>query len=131
VTPTWQNRAACIGHTGELFFAPEHEYPRAKDRRIAQAKVICGGCPVRAECLAYAEAHDEKHGIWGGLTEMERGAAQTRSKAKKTVSYVHGTRGGAGGHRNRGEDPCEVCRLAENAYMLAYNKAKKAQRRAS
>ncbi len=27
---------------------------------------------VRAECLEYALAHDERFGIWGGLSERER-----------------------------------------------------------
>ncbi len=37
-----------------------------------EAKKICTGCEVRAECLAYALAHDERFGIWGGLSERER-----------------------------------------------------------
>ncbi|HVT20624.1 MAG TPA: WhiB family transcriptional regulator, partial [Mycobacteriales bacterium] len=27
---------------------------------------------VRGECLSYALAHDERFGIWGGLSERER-----------------------------------------------------------
>lgn len=127
---TWQDHAACAGRHGELFFAPDHEVPRARDCRIAQAKVICGTCPVSKECLDYAEENDEKFGIWGGLTEKERGK-DSGERPRKAVSYVHGTRGGAGRHRSHGEDPCEICRLAENAYMVNYNKAKKAQRKAS
>jgi WhiB family redox-sensing transcriptional regulator len=37
-----------------------------------EAKRICSGCEVRAECLEYALAHDERFGIWGGLSERER-----------------------------------------------------------
>jgi WhiB family redox-sensing transcriptional regulator len=29
-------------------------------------------CDVRQECLEYALAHDERFGIWGGLSERER-----------------------------------------------------------
>ena len=36
------------------------------------AKKVCTGCEVRAECLEYALAHDERFGIWGGLSERER-----------------------------------------------------------
>lgn len=32
----------------------------------------CGWCPVRAECLAYALAAGERHGVWGGLLPTER-----------------------------------------------------------
>ena len=32
----------------------------------------CTGCEVRGECLEYALAHDERFGIWGGLSERER-----------------------------------------------------------
>ena len=36
------------------------------------AKKTCLGCPVRHECLQYALDHDERFGIWGGLSERER-----------------------------------------------------------
>ena len=38
----------------------------------ARAKQICAGCPVRLDCLQYALAKPEDHGVWGGLNEMER-----------------------------------------------------------
>ena len=37
-----------------------------------EAKRVCRGCEVRAECLEYALANDERFGIWGGLSERER-----------------------------------------------------------
>lgn len=37
-----------------------------------EAKKVCLGCEVRAECLEYALGHDERFGIWGGLSERER-----------------------------------------------------------
>ena len=48
---------------------------RSSPRRAAltrEAKKVCVGCDVRAECLEYALAHDERFGIWGGLSERER-----------------------------------------------------------
>lgn len=36
------------------------------------AKQVCAGCDVRAECLEYALAADERFGVWGGLSETER-----------------------------------------------------------
>jgi len=37
-----------------------------------EAKRLCGLCLVRAECLAYALAANERHGIWAGLNYTER-----------------------------------------------------------
>ena len=37
-----------------------------------EAKKACTGCEARAECLEYALEHDERFGIWGGLSERER-----------------------------------------------------------
>ena len=39
---------------------------------VRRAKQICGRCGLRAECLADALRRDERHGVWGGLTELER-----------------------------------------------------------
>ena len=37
-----------------------------------EAKKVCTGCDVKGDCLEYALAHDERFGIWGGLSERER-----------------------------------------------------------
>lgn len=37
-----------------------------------RAKSLCTGCPVQAECLAYALDQRVEHGVWGGMTERER-----------------------------------------------------------
>ena len=31
-----------------------------------EAARACGGCPVRIECAAYADAAEEPHHVWGG-----------------------------------------------------------------
>ena len=69
----WQPRAACRGPQAEVFFPPT-QTERKHDRldRERRAKAICGLCPVRTECLDYAVAIREPHGIWGGLNETER-----------------------------------------------------------
>lgn len=61
----WQERALCAQTDPEAFF-PE------KGGSTREAKRICAGCEVRSECLEYALAHDERFGIWGGLSERER-----------------------------------------------------------
>ena len=61
----WQEQANCLGVDPDLFF-PE------RGASTKEAKGVCRGCEVRAECLEYALAHDERFGIWGGLSERER-----------------------------------------------------------
>ncbi|WP_182114236.1 MULTISPECIES: WhiB family transcriptional regulator [unclassified Actinotalea] len=62
---SWQERALCAQTDPEAFF-PE------KGGSTREAKKVCTSCEVRAECLEYALAHDERFGIWGGLSERER-----------------------------------------------------------
>jgi len=62
---SWQERALCAETDPEAFF-PE------KGGSTRDAKKVCVGCEVRAECLEYALEHDERFGIWGGLSERER-----------------------------------------------------------
>ncbi|HEX3548045.1 MAG TPA: WhiB family transcriptional regulator [Mycobacterium sp.] len=65
VDDQWQERALCAQTDPEAFF-PE------KGGSTREAKRICMGCEVRDRCLEYALAHDERFGIWGGLSERER-----------------------------------------------------------
>ncbi|MDV8000889.1 WhiB family transcriptional regulator [Rhodococcus sp. IEGM 1408] len=62
---SWQEQALCAQTDPEAFF-PE------KGGSTREAKKICTGCEVKAECLEYALANDERFGIWGGLSERER-----------------------------------------------------------
>jgi WhiB family redox-sensing transcriptional regulator len=65
---SWRNLAACAGHDLRLFFADSgarHEQ--------AIALRICYSCPVRDECLEEALSGPERFGIWGGMTERQRG----------------------------------------------------------
>ena len=63
--PGWQERALCAQTDPEAFF-PE------KGGSTREAKRVCSGCSVRAECLESALENDERFGIWGGLSERER-----------------------------------------------------------
>ncbi|MQA17403.1 MAG: WhiB family transcriptional regulator [Pseudonocardiaceae bacterium] len=62
---SWQEEALCAQVDPELWF-PE------KGGSTGSAKRICRGCPVQDACLEYALAHDERFGVWGGLSERER-----------------------------------------------------------
>jgi WhiB family redox-sensing transcriptional regulator len=70
---TWQLKAACRGPQAAVFFPPP-QFERKEDKllRERRAKEICAGCSVRDDCLDYAVAIREPHGIWGGLNELER-----------------------------------------------------------
>jgi WhiB family redox-sensing transcriptional regulator len=61
----WRLDALCAETDPEAFF-PE------KGGSTREAKRVCSGCSVRAECLEFALANDERFGIWGGLSERER-----------------------------------------------------------
>ena len=71
---TWQRAAACRGpHAQAIFYPPTRsERKDEKASRERQAKEICQSCSVAGDCLEYAVTSREQHGIWGGLTEVER-----------------------------------------------------------
>lgn len=66
-TLAWHDEAACRHSDPDAFF-PELEHPGS----LPMVRRICGGCPVRTQCLDYALARPELVGIWGGLTTRER-----------------------------------------------------------
>ena len=68
----WQADALCAQTDPEAFF-PE------KGGSTREAKKVCIGCEVRAECLEYALKNDERFGIWGGLSERERRKLKRRA----------------------------------------------------
>lgn len=63
--PDWVLAASC------QFVDPEIFHPE-KGGTVRPAKLICAGCPARAECLIFAFEHNERYGIYGGLSERER-----------------------------------------------------------
>lgn len=80
----WRHKAKCRSMDTELWFPPRD---KAKYKLIAdKAKAICFGkdgkaeCPVRIECMLYAEGNNEQHGIWGGLSHRERNALKRKAK---------------------------------------------------
>lgn len=55
---------ACLG-AGPRWFFPDQPH-------FHVAKKICVECEVVSECLEYALAVPEHHGVWGGMTPLER-----------------------------------------------------------
>ncbi|RJQ74146.1 WhiB family transcriptional regulator [Pseudonocardiaceae bacterium YIM PH 21723] len=62
----WRPAAACRDSD------PDRLFVRGAEQR--EARGICRGCPVRAECLAEALDNRIEFGVWGGMTERERRA---------------------------------------------------------
>lgn len=62
----WHADAACRGVDAEIFFP-------GSDEESGPAKAVCSTCPVREICLFFAVKRGERYGVWGGLTERERG----------------------------------------------------------
>jgi WhiB family transcriptional regulator, redox-sensing transcriptional regulator len=66
----WWRQAACQDADPDLFFPISASGAAAAD--IVLAKHVCRTCRVRLDCLDYALATRQVHGIWGGTTEDER-----------------------------------------------------------
>lgn len=68
VVPEFYDDARCNSTDPAIFFPEKGGDPGWR----RAAKSICRGCEVRVQCLNYALANEEPHGIWGGLTPRER-----------------------------------------------------------
>jgi WhiB family redox-sensing transcriptional regulator len=68
---TWVADAACRAH-------PEVNFFPGRGHSTAPAKLVCEGCLVREQCLAYALADRELRGVWGGTSERERRVMRRR-----------------------------------------------------
>ena len=63
----------CHNASSELFFSEKSE-------EIAVAKSLCGGCPVKSDCLKGALSREEPCGVWGGEL-FEDGRVVLRKRA--------------------------------------------------
>lgn len=116
----WMEHALCRQVGSDIFYAEAPDGLRGKflaawmKNANAEAKSVCGRCPVRDECLDHALATDERHGIWGGMTPDERRVEARRRADRPATSHrdACGTRWGYTQHHRAGEAPCEPCRAA-------------------
>ena len=61
----------CAEVGGDHWF-PDKDVPESLGQgNIRIAKSICGKCRHRVECAEWG-LHNERFGIWGGVTELER-----------------------------------------------------------
>lgn len=66
---SWLPKALCRTENND----PRWWYPVRSGNEYAQrALVVCAKCPVREDCLEHALETEERHGIWGGMTERQR-----------------------------------------------------------
>lgn len=86
LTPAqWVARAACNPHNADAWFPARAQGNRGnggfkRDRAFAaDAIATCEQCPVRLACLQHALDNDERHGVWGGLTEAELAELRTQA----------------------------------------------------
>ena len=82
MTAAWRERAACLGYPTSWWFPGPDPIHKANNER---AKTLCAACPVRCQCLAYAQDYFERYrqplfGIHGGVDAKEIGT---------TTGYAH------------------------------------------
>lgn len=75
ISPGWADHAACVGRPVDEFF------PEDQASHIAAVRV-CSGCPVRAECLAYALRENIGYGVWGGTAPEARARLARRFRRR-------------------------------------------------
>ena len=80
----WRQRAACLSADPDLFF-PVSAEGRSLEQ-VAKAKAICARCRVRRDCLAFALATRQAHGVWGGMSEQERRPTRSAVWTSKLIS---------------------------------------------
>lgn len=90
----WRNQAVCREVDPELFFPVGNS--AVADMQAENAKRVCGRCPVRSECLSWAVETRQESGVWGGLSEKERGSlrrhAGNATEEGVRLAVTHGER---------------------------------------
>lgn len=87
----WMNDGNCLNTdvdmTPDRLLVAGRRKNRTSPEALA-AKNVCTGCPVSAKCLNYAFETDDRWGIYGGLTPLERDEL-TNPKPIKPASDSH------------------------------------------
>ncbi|GAA1395288.1 hypothetical protein GCM10009662_07020 [Catellatospora coxensis] len=128
----WRKRSACRDQDPELFFPLGEGGFRTGDAlaQEQEAAAFCvAACPVRSECLKWAQETGQDTGVWGGLNELERMSRPDFQSAKHDDGRAHGVRRThcAKGHaltpdnvrerfyRGRVIRECHTCRLRRDS----------------
>ena len=80
-TGNWRTRATCRDYDPEWWFVTGERGRPARQR----AQAICRGCPVRAECAAWALRYGIEYGVFGGMTAKERNTQLRRAGVRRRV----------------------------------------------
>ena len=105
----WQADAACRHRPDVAFFPPVHgdngrPTGPAWDPRPALA--VCAGCPVLAQCRAWAEHIGD---IVDGMALYGVIGGRSTAKVGRPRTMTCGTRAAYQRHLRNGEEPCEPC----------------------
>lgn len=73
----WMQDALCAQVEPDVMFPADRDAAGAR-----RAKKLCDACPVRQLCLDYALQNNIRHGIWGGMSPLERAAVRRRATWK-------------------------------------------------
>jgi len=133
----WMQHAACVkthpdaaAHRefADQWFASEVNPGRprrdAKESPATrEAKRICGGCSVRAECLMFSLVNKEGYGVWGGVGIEKRSEIRKRNPERyERPDDGRCKRGHGAEHRvpdGRGSTRCRKCEvIAEAKYRV-------------
>lgn len=78
----WRQYASCLDHDSELFFPIGDTDPALA--QLAAAQAVCANCPVRRSCLDWAIMHSIDHGVWGGISEVQRRTRNRQQQPART-----------------------------------------------
>lgn len=83
----WADFAACkrLDDPGQVVFFEDEEDNRFYPYE-AEAKAYCEVCPVKADCLDWAIRTEERYGIYGGMTFMERRKVLRRRRKNEDLT---------------------------------------------
>ncbi|GGS55717.1 WhiB family transcriptional regulator [Streptomyces griseoviridis] len=85
--PAWRE-ALCRTADPELFFPVGEAGPALV--QTAEAKRICGRCPLTRACREWALGQGEESGVWGGLSEQERRVMRRSAARRRYRRSAHG-----------------------------------------
>jgi WhiB family redox-sensing transcriptional regulator len=78
----WREDAACLDADMDIFFPSRNNAEDRWDR----AKAFCKDCKVKKQCLSlvmHLEEHDDRWGVFGGLTPMERRVLRDKQRRRQ------------------------------------------------
>ena len=68
---SWQRDALCVEYPWLNWFPVRGE-------SLDEVRRVCSRCLVKVECREYAIEFSVRHGIWGGMSALERARGRAR-----------------------------------------------------